>query len=835
MMFCQPGSHFYDRPQTVPGDDEFPLASGPVRDGWERETNAEWAHLTPAGQVLRPQGWKAHISATLGNAEHILGVAQEYCLGHDVNFKFVRSPAILLRRNSKYGDRGSSGKFVTIYPSGDDELRDVLEDLGARLEGEEGPYILSDLRWRDGPLYVRYGGFVSRLAPDENGAIVPCVEDPDGRLVPDVRGPAFRPPPWAPLPSFLAEAVEARKQGTVRDFPFEVTSALHFSNGGGVYRGTDTRTGHDVLLKEARPHAGIDELGRDAVGRLEVEREILGRLDGIDAVPGLIDFRIGREHLFLVREFVEAKPLQRVVSARNPLLNRRDDPEARRAYAAWALAILDRIEQAMLELHERGIVYADLHPGNVLVTSGDEVRFVDFETSADIATHEGQTIGAPGFRAPPHYRGTEVDHYAMGCLRLSIFAPLTAMLPWDPAKAQDLARLVADEFPLPEGFVDQVMDELGPRAYDGHTAAAAPQRDAWAPPTAADWPTVRDRIVAGILASATPERDDRLYPGDIGQFLVPDGGLSLGYGAAGVIAAIVDAGADVPPEHLDWLARRARERDGAGPGLFDGLAGAAYALDRAGRPDEAASVLAAARAAADGADDTLLSGRPGIGLALAASARRSGRRDDLDAALAIADGLPREAGDDRVGVLRGRSGHALLFLALHRQTGDAALLDRAAEAVRQDLGRMGWPAAASPDNADWQLGLLHSGSGGTGLVLGQLLAALDDEQLAGARDAIRGVAGQRYAGQAGLWLGRAGLLLARRELGGPGRDHAVEHHLRALGWYALALGDTVMFFGDGLLRLSCDLATGSAGVLAVVERELGDARAPLPVHLLGAH
>ena len=54
-------------------------------------------------------------------------------------------------------------------------------------------------------------------------------------------------------------------------FDFEVD----FSNGGGIYRGRDTRTGEAVVLKEARPHAGLDGLGDDAVRRLEREHDTL--------------------------------------------------------------------------------------------------------------------------------------------------------------------------------------------------------------------------------------------------------------------------------------------------------------------------------------------------------------------------------------------------------------------------------------------------------------------------------------------------------------------------------------------------------------------------------
>ena len=61
---------------------------------------------------------------------------------------------------------------------------------------------------------------------------------------------------------------------------------MHFSNGGGVYLGRDPRTDTEVVLKEARPHAGLDADGADAVARLDRETRCLRRLAGVPRVPG---------------------------------------------------------------------------------------------------------------------------------------------------------------------------------------------------------------------------------------------------------------------------------------------------------------------------------------------------------------------------------------------------------------------------------------------------------------------------------------------------------------------------------------------------------------------
>lgn len=70
----------------------------------------------------------------------------------------------------------------------------ILSELDHLLSGQPGPYILSDLRYDDGPLYVRYGGFAERYCEDESGELVSAIEDASGRLVPGPPGTGIHRP-----------------------------------------------------------------------------------------------------------------------------------------------------------------------------------------------------------------------------------------------------------------------------------------------------------------------------------------------------------------------------------------------------------------------------------------------------------------------------------------------------------------------------------------------------------------------------------------------------------------------------------------------------------------
>jgi hypothetical protein len=159
-----------------------------------------------------------------------------------------------------------------------------------------------------------------------------------------------------------------------------------------------------------------------------------------------------------------------------------------------------------------------------------------------------QVLAHPGFDAPPDRRGAEVDHYALACLRLALFLPNTTLFTIDRGKAPHLAEIIAEQFPVPLQFLDEavaeIMREPLPRAPFAPPANPAP-------PEPGNWPGSHDSMARAILASATPERDDRLFPGDIAQF--SDGGLGLSRGAAGVLYALEETGAPRYDDGIDWL------------------------------------------------------------------------------------------------------------------------------------------------------------------------------------------------------------------------------------------------------------------------------------------
>jgi tRNA A-37 threonylcarbamoyl transferase component Bud32 len=834
--YCFADRQFYDlqsSTETTPGDDfSAELPQLPV--DWTSVERNVWRHHHPKGVQLPNQGWKVHVSAGLDNAGKVLKTTYDYCVERRISFKYLRTMSIVLARNSKYAPREGSGKLVTIYPTSAEHLETICTELAERLDGEHGAYILSDLRFGKGPLYVRYGGFAEQWL-EVDGQQVLAIEGPDGALVPDKRKPVFSVPEWIELPAFLKPHLAERNAGDPEAFPYQIKSSLHFSNGGGVYLATRKSDGKEVVLKEARPHAGLDREGRDAVARLELEHQILTKLHGIKGVPEVYDRFTEWEHLFVAMEFMPGRSLGQWLGHNYPLTHRDPTDDQLAKYRDRALELIGKVEALIEQVHERGVVFGDLHTMNILVDEDDEVSLIDFELSSTIEDVHRPTLGAPGFQAPNDREGFDIDAYPLAALKLWIFLPLNAVLELAPAKLRQHVHVVAERFGLAEDYQKQILDVLTPRV-DPPADPAFTAFDDDNP----DWTVVRKEIATAILHSATPQRKDRLFPGDIEQFEV--GGTCFGYGAAGVLHALAESGEGRYPEHEDWLVDAVRNDPPKQPGFFVGAHGIAHVLENFGHHDFATELVETyAPLVRTTRDHGLSAGLSGIGLNLLHFAKS--REDDGFAAQAeeLAERLAQQLADvpppgdkAKAGLLHGWSGPAVFFLRLFEHTAERRWLRLSEQALERDLAETMIALDGSLQVRDGTFRTLpYVGIGGAGIALALTeFAKVAPERPCTAKlpELLSGCTGE-FVIQPAFTLGRAGLMaaLAHASTTSPDErfDRAVRQHLKALGWHAVRYGGGLAFPGVQLRRLSMDLNTGGAGVLLAIASTV-DAKPPLP-------
>ena len=823
--FAAADSLFYDKPlrSTATAEDLFTPAAAVPWDSWSQGGDETWSTWTPQGATLPEQGWKIHVSATAATAETALRTVSLYCHRNALPFKFLRTDRVLRATLSKDGDRRVAGKFITIYPTAPGDLHAHLTQLDAVLAGLDGPYVLTDLRWNQGPVFVRYGAFTRQVVND-NGADVLAIRDLDtGALVPDVRTTAFHLPAWVQMPRFLEEQLEQLATTPPDGFP-QIHGALHFSNAGGVYEAS--LNGRPVIVKEARPQVGWTPDGRDAVQRLNDEAALLEALQGTVAAPALLGTLEVHGHSFVAMERIDGTPLNTAMAARNPLSTAGCSPEERRAYREWAATIAASLRRAIGALHASGRVHGDLHPGNVIVRDDDSIVLLDFEMSTPIAQERSAMIGAPGFVAADGRSPADRDLYAVACIELFMFLPLTPLLALDATKATQLLNEAAAQFSLDQAWVDEHLTVLASRHRNPAELSLATGTAGFT--TAGS--TV-EQLARTLLGDATPNREDRLWPGDPAQFSEP--ASSLAHGALGVFTVLSHSGLDPDPCHLDWVeALESRSTSPDRVGLFDGLAGAIWAYRRIGLHLAADRRLAQLRKLPRhrlGFD--LYGGLPGVGLTLLAESNRHPElRDEVhDIATTIHQRWEGAEPPTRVstgagGLLRGATGSALFGLRLFEATGDRQHLRIATQAIDYDLNslRAARDGSLHVDEGWRLLPYLGNGSAGIGIVLAQLVTHLPgDSRYLEALDGIARAANAPFAAQSGLFQGRAGLIqflltLERTRLATTATTAALHEHVAQLQLHALRRGGELRFAGDGLLRASCDLATGSAGILGTL-------------------
>lgn len=827
--YAKSSSPFYT---TAPGGPITAFATSWLPSTWLRGSSGPWVMCTPADVELRQQGWKIHVSATPENAANILASTAETCVRGHVPFKFIGTREQLITRNSKSADRSASGKFITIYPRDDDQLTALALQLEQVIGGLPGPFILSDVRYKNGPVFFRFGGFRPLHKGVQRNAGSSYLVAPDGELVEDSRAPIFRSPTWARTPPIveasIAEQTAPGQKGALGGYT--QLKALHFSNSGGVYRAT-TASGETTVLKEARPHAGLDRTGRDAFARLDQEAANLRALEGERIAPLLLRRFSVWEHRYAEIEYIEGTTLKRWNVQNHPFTDRAGT-EALNDYTARLLDVLGRVAKAVEKSHAAGVVVGDLHPSNILIQADGTVKLIDLEDSRDPDEISAAPFNAFGYEAPDGLTAAQADWFAFTRLIAASFyvaTPVNVLTSgfWRTARDWILGRFG----PRPIAM----LDEFEARAGVSAGATTFTPRVRVMPWTGA-LPASDLRSTKGVVASGIVPVDEsafeRGYPGDIRRW-EGFGHIDIATGTAGVLLALSRSGHPASAAHDEFARAASHEYRRMPFGLFRGIAGMACALEETGYHAMAEAIIQHLEPHIPSVREVdLADGLAGIGLTLLRYGEHTGDTRRIELAQAVADAViarlftsPTTAMKDTLnasaGLLYGWSGPALFLAEVARCTQQARYLEFAERALEADLANTVW----TEDGAlhAWERArnrsLPYLSRGTSGMLFPH--ATIAELSPSSTRDAqiegiLRACDSREYA-FAGLFNGRAGIVASlsfARDL--PGAAEILERQVGYLFDLALEWEGKLVFPGDNYLRLSMDLSTGSAGILAAL-------------------
>lgn len=846
--------------RPVAGGDYLDFVTAAIDGDWRIVRKGVWINCLHSRHALPVQGWKIHLSSVPRDAQRLLRVTASYLISQGVSFKFLADAKTLRMTNSKSWSRGAAGKFITVYPVDEVQFKQLLEELEPLTRQFAGPYILSDKRYKDSRvLYYRYGGIKpnNRLQPD--GRLSPVLVAPDGSEVEDKRNPVYACPDWAqdPFPEALAAQGAVLNRGR-----YSIERALYFSITGGVYVAQDAVSGKKVVLKEAR--AGVHTFSdtTDAAALLRREYEMLERIAPSGVAPRPIELFSEWEHLFLAEEYLEGYVTIRKFAAHGCLyLETRPDKENVARYLKRDLDIVRKLAAIVDILHAQGVILGDISFNNILVHPETmDVKIVDLEGAHIAGSEARERIITPGFSDTGRPAGgapdAADDYYGVGSVLLFLLTKANSVLELKPEAWREILAEVTRDFGLPAKLsrvVESLLGEAGPHRPKPSAALEEAASSLGrigeirfaAEDHALEFP--REELSALVRegcrflkANADLHRKDRLFPGD--PLVYQTNPLNLAHGAAGVVHALSRIEGTVDPVLVDWILKAQVNAEAYPPGLSHGLAGIAWALLELGQGARAQSMLAQSfdhpllRSSSD-----LYHGSAGWGMTNLKFWSATGSRVYLENAEKAGAALLKTAqergaglcwpGKDGVvgcGLGHGGAGIGLFLLYLDRALGGGRYEGAAVQAFEGDLaqaveidgGGLSWPR----DDSGKKLILPYWkwGSAGVGIVALRFLKALRDPRYGDLVDKIHVDCDRKYANFPGRNDGLAGigefLLDAFLETRDPKYLNSAYKAARGLRLFSIQTEQGVAFPGNGLSRVSCDLATGSAGILLFLDR-----------------
>jgi eukaryotic-like serine/threonine-protein kinase len=192
---------------------------------------------------------------------------------------------------------------------------------------------------------------------------------------------------------------------------YKILDKLGEGGMGVVYKARDTKLDRTVALKFLPPHLTASEEDkqrfiREAKAAAALNHPHICTINSVDEHDG---------NQFIVMEYVDGVTLRarfKTGPPYSPPLVRGDVQGGLSLDQAINLSL--QIAEALAEAHEQGIVHRDIKPDNIMVTSRDRIKVMDFglaklKGSVEV-TRAGTTVGTVKYMAPEQMQGDNIDH-----------------------------------------------------------------------------------------------------------------------------------------------------------------------------------------------------------------------------------------------------------------------------------------------------------------------------------------------------------------------------------------------------------------------------------------
>jgi serine/threonine protein kinase/formylglycine-generating enzyme required for sulfatase activity len=231
----------------------------------------------------------------------------------------------------------------------------------------------------------------------------------------------------------LSTAANDQFVGRLLDGRYRLLQKIGEGGMGCIYRSVHTEMGRTCAIKLL---TAVSPGKEDALARFKREAKMASRIDNAHAVT-IYDFGAAEDGtMFLAMEFIDGKPLSKVIAAERPLSAER------------VVHITSQIAEGLAAAHAMEIVHRDLKPDNIMVThkggETDYVKVLDFgiaktvaDDSGDHLTKTGFVLGTPVYMSPEQLLGEKLDPRSdIYSLAIIVYEMLSGRLPFEGENPQ---------------------------------------------------------------------------------------------------------------------------------------------------------------------------------------------------------------------------------------------------------------------------------------------------------------------------------------------------------------------------------------------------------------
>jgi serine/threonine-protein kinase PknG len=256
---------------------------------------------------------------------------------------------------------------------------------------------------RTGSRRRRFGGGLVDVAPmparDPSTAILAIAEVPEERRycakctnpVGRTRGErAGRTSGFCPSCGEQFDFTPKLRPGELVGGQYEIAGPIAHGGLGWIYLAVDKNVSDRWVVLKGLLNSGDP----DALAAAEAEQRFLAQVEH----PNIVKIYNFVKHAgagYIVMEYVGGESLKGILKDRRAANGNRPDPLP----PAQALAYLIEVLPAFGYLHDRGLIFCDFKPDNVLQT-GDQVKLIDLGGVVRLDDEESAIYGTVGFQAP---------------------------------------------------------------------------------------------------------------------------------------------------------------------------------------------------------------------------------------------------------------------------------------------------------------------------------------------------------------------------------------------------------------------------------------------------